>query len=62
MEGFRATLETEPVHREHYPTHTRAREAARAAIFRYVQCWYNRQRPHSSPGHLSPEAFEASRK
>lgn len=57
MESFWATLKTELLHREHYPT----RDAARAAIFEYIECWYNRKRLHSSLGYLSPEAFEASR-
>lgn len=35
------------------------RDDARAAIFEYLETWYNRQRRHSSLGYLSPEAFEA---
>ncbi len=34
------------------------REIARAAIFEYIEVWYNRQRLHSSNGYLSPEKFE----
>jgi len=37
------------------------REEARAAIFEYIEVFYNRQRIHSSIGYVSPEAFEASR-
>ncbi len=34
------------------------RDAARAAIFEYIEVWYNRQRLHSSNGYLSPEKYE----
>jgi putative transposase len=34
-----------------YPT----RDEARAAVFQYVEGWYNRRRPHSSPGYRTPE-------
>ena len=56
MESFWATLKTELIHQEHYAT----REQARAAIFEYIEVFYNRQRLHSSLGFKSPEAFEAS--
>jgi len=56
MESFWATLKTELVHQEHYAT----RDQAKAAIFEYVEVFYNRKRLHSSLGYLSPEAFEAS--
>jgi putative transposase len=36
------------------------REQARAAIFEYIEVFYNRQRMHSSLGYVSPEEFEAS--
>ena len=55
MESFWGTLKTELVNHEHYQT----REQARASIFEYVEVFYNRQRLHSSLGHLSPEQFEA---
>jgi putative transposase len=35
-----------------------SREAARAAIFEYIEIWYNRQRRHSTLGYVSPEQFE----
>ena len=38
------------------------REEARAAIFEYIEVWYNRKRIHGSIGYLSPEQFEASRR
>jgi len=54
-ESFFGTFKSELVHREHY----RTREQARASIFKWIECWYNRRRRHSSLGYLSPEAFEA---
>jgi putative transposase len=55
MESFWATLKTELVNHERYPT----REAARASIFEYIEVFYNRTRLHSALGYLSPEQFEA---
>lgn len=37
------------------------REEARAAIFEYIEVWYNRKRIHGSLGYVSPAQFEASR-
>jgi putative transposase len=54
-ESFFGTLKCELVHRTRYAT----RAAARASIFEWIECWYNRRRRHSSLGYLSPEAFEA---
>lgn len=34
-------------------------EQARAAIFEYIEAFYNRTRLHSSLGDVSPERFEA---
>jgi transposase InsO family protein len=53
MESFFATLKTECVDRR-YAT----RQEARAAIFDYIERWYNRRRRHSSLGYLSPTEFE----
>lgn len=33
-------------------------QAARSALFAYIEGWYNRQRLHSSLGYLSPDQFE----
>jgi transposase InsO family protein len=55
MESFWATLKTELVNHERYATRARAA----AAIFEYVEVFYNRERLHSSLGYLSPEQFEA---
>ena len=56
MESFFATLKGELVHHQHYAT----RQAARSAIFRYIEGFYNRRRRHSAIGYKSPEQFEAS--
>jgi transposase InsO family protein len=56
MESFWSTLKTELVYHEKFAT----REAAKKAIFEYVEVFYNRQRKHSSIGFISPEAFEAA--
>ena len=54
VESFFATLEWELVERSEWAT----RDAARVAIFDYIECWYNRQRRHSSLGYLSPTEYE----
>ncbi len=53
-ESFFATLKTELVASADWPT----REAARAAVFEYVEIWYNRRRLHSSLGYVTPMAYE----
>jgi transposase InsO family protein len=55
VESFFGTLKSELVNRMSY----RTRAEARTSIFEWIECWYNRQRRHSSLGYLSPEAFEA---
>lgn len=57
MESCIATIKKEKVYRENYST----RQEARQSIFKYIECWYNRRRRHSSIGYMSPEEFEASR-
>ena len=55
VESFFATLKTElRVTEEWYAT----RQAARTAIFEYVEGFYNRARRHSTLGYLSPVEFE----
>jgi transposase InsO family protein len=55
MESFFGTLKNELVHRATFPT----REAARRAIFEYVEAFYNRRRRHSALGFLTPaQAYE----
>jgi putative transposase len=48
------TLKTELVYHEHY----RTREQARAAIFEFIEGFYNRTRLHSTLGYQSPEDYE----
>jgi len=53
-ESFVSTLKCELVHRRSFPTW----EAARTAIFEYLEAFYNRRRLHSSLGYMSPESYE----
>ncbi|MGE3795397.1 MAG: IS3 family transposase [Dehalococcoidia bacterium] len=48
-------LETELIDRRSWPT----RQAARTAIYDYVEGWYNPRRRHSAVGYLSPAEFES---
>jgi putative transposase len=57
-ESFWATLKKELMSDREFAT----REEARAAIFEYIEVFYNRQRIHSSLGYVSPEQFEAGRR
>ncbi len=54
-ESFFHTLKIELVHHCDFET----REEARAAIFEYIEVFYNRQRAHSANGYEAPLAFEA---
>lgn len=56
MESFFSTLKREEVYQRDYATHAEAR----AAIFEYVEAFYNRERRHSALGYKSPVEFEAS--
>jgi putative transposase len=56
QESFWGKLKTELVHLTRFATHRQAR----AAIFEYIECFYNRTRLHSSLGYLSPVQFEES--
>ena len=56
MESFFASLKKEHVHRVSYPT----REAAKAAVFDYIEIFYNRQRLHSALGYRTPAEARAS--
>ena len=57
MESWNHSLKVESIHGEHFAT----RAQAMAAVFEYIDIYYNRQRLHSSLGYLSPEAFEAKK-
>ena len=50
MESFFGTLKTELVHR----TRFRTRCEAKAALFEYIEVFYNRQRRHSSVNYRTP--------
>lgn len=50
MESFFASLKKELVHRECFKT----RAQAKAAIFEYIEVFYNRQRRHSAIGYQTP--------
>ena len=54
VESFFATLKKELVHGERFLT----RRAAQAALFDYIEVFYNRVRRHSTLGQLSPAEFE----
>jgi transposase InsO family protein len=53
-ESFFATIKGELLEHRPWPTHT----AARAAIFDYIEGWYNTRRRHCALGYLSPAAYE----
>jgi putative transposase len=53
-ETFHATLKKEKIYRQSWPT----RAEARAAIFEYIEGWYNPRRRHSTLHYLSPTEFE----
>jgi putative transposase len=54
IESFWSTLKLELVYRRAF----QSRPEARAAIFDYIETFYNRQRAHSALGCLSPVDFE----
>ncbi len=54
VESFFSTLKTELVHDRDFPT----RESAKAALFEFIEVFYNRQRRHSALGYVSPVEFE----
>jgi putative transposase len=56
MESFFASLKKELVHDADFAT----RVEARAAIFEYIEVFYNNQRRHSSLGYVSPAEYEQS--
>lgn len=54
IESFWKTLKVELVYRGHF----RTRDEAKAAIFEYIEVFYNRIRSHSALDYVSPAAFE----
>lgn len=57
IESFFGALKTELVHR----TRFRTRREAKAALFEYIEIFYNRQRRHSSIGYRTPEQARMDR-
>lgn len=55
-ESFFATIKRELIDTRAWPTRARLR----AAIFDWIEGWYNTRRLHSSLGYLSPAAYEAT--
>ena len=55
-QSFFATLECELLDRSTFRTHAEAR----AAVFEFIEAWYNRHRRHSALGYVSPSDFEAA--
>ena len=53
-ESFFATLQTELLDRQSWPT----RQRLTSAIFEYIEAFYNRRRRHSTLGYLSPAEYE----
>jgi transposase InsO family protein len=58
-ESFFATLKKELVNDAAWEGLSQTREEARAALFEYIEVWYNRERRHSSIDYLSPADYEA---
>lgn len=56
-ESFFSNLKNEPVHHCDFEN----RDAARAAIFDYIELFYNRVRKHQTLGYVSPMQFEQQR-
>lgn len=57
VESFFSTLKNELVHEQTFHT----RDEAQAAVFEFIEAFYNRQRLHQTLGYVSPVQFEAAR-
>lgn len=57
-ESFFGTLECELIDRRSW----KSKSEARAALFTWIESWYNPRRLHSSLGYLSPNEFERTSK
>jgi putative transposase len=55
-ESFFATIKRELIDTRAWPN----RAGLRAAIFDYIEGWYNTRRLHSSLGYISPAEYEAA--
>jgi len=58
VESFNATIKTELIHRTKWMT----REDVRAAVYKWIETWYNSKRLHSILGYRSPDDFESDEK
>ncbi len=56
VESFFQTLKTELIYHRRYAT----RREAKSEIFEYIECFYNRQRLHSTLDYCSPADWEAA--
>ena len=56
VESFFGLLKRERVNRVRY----RTRDEARASLFDYIECFYNRKRRHGYLGNISPADYEKS--
>ena len=54
VESFMATIKKELIYRRTF----KSRNAARLAIFDYIECFYNPVRRHSTLGNISPADYE----
>jgi|GraSoiStandDraft_59_1057299.scaffolds.fasta_scaffold163801_2 putative transposase len=54
IESFHATLKKEEVYQAVYPDF----QAARLALFHYIESWYNRRRIHGAINYLTPQQLE----
>lgn len=57
VESFFSTLKNELVHDQDF----RTREEAQAAVFEFIEVFYNRQRLHQTLGYVSPVQYETAR-
>jgi putative transposase len=55
-ESFNATIKKELIHLHTWPNLGRVK----SAVFEYIESYYNRKRPHTRIGNLSPHEFELS--
>ena len=54
IESFHSSIKKEEIYRNTYSTF----EEANRAIFKYIECWYNRKRLHSSINYMTPNQCE----
>ena len=57
VESFFSTLKNELVHEQRFDSH----DQAHAAVFEFIEVFYNRQRLHQTLGYVSPMQFEVRR-